>query len=183
MTIKEALEQDRPIVAVWDESPPKDEWLGIYAVANDGPPVLMAHEKMSKAEREARTVELRARGVRIGSATRGPAIWVVGDNFEIWSDDGKHSYATRRSVQVADRSIAVDSIVNVTTFVDDTRCHRGVRLELRDGPPVVLSEERDITPELDPTYGWDMLAVDAFWASLLGARLATWLGVSHVSQF
>lgn len=179
MTILEALASPGPLIAAWDEGRTKEPWLGVYSVAGPGRPRLLAHESVPAGEREPRTATLRARGVRIGSvAGHGPAIWSVADDFRIWHEGGV-VVATHNALRVGDRSLTSDRIAGVATFVEDDRSHRGVRLDLTDGTSIVLTDERDAAAEMDPTYGWDNLAVDAFWASMLGKQLAEWLHVPH----
>lgn len=182
MTIEEALREPQPLIAVWDESRRQDAWLGVYALPPGQAPTLLAHEEVAATERSTRTDALRAQGVRVGTTARGPAIWAIDDTFDIWSDSGANVSASREVVRVAGRAISASDVASVTTFVDGSRCHRGVRLDLRDGTNVLVAEEHDPTPELDPTYGWDMLTIDAFWASLMGNRLAQWLGVRHINE-
>lgn len=182
MTIQEAIEQGQPLIAAWDESRSNDAWLGVYALPLDRAPVLLAHEQMPPDDRARRTVELRGKGVRVGATARGPAIWAIDDGFDLWQGNGQHVVATREAVHCGGRVVAAKDVASVTTFVDDSRCHRGVRLDLHDGTTLVLADEHDLAPEVDPTYGRDMLMVDAFWASLLGSRLAQWLAVNHVNE-
>lgn len=179
ITVLDALAGPGPLIAAWDEGRTKEPWLGVYLVAGPGRPKLLAHENVPAGERESRTAALRASGVRIGSvAGHGPAVWSIADDFRIWHEGGL-VVATKDAVRIGDRSIVPDRIAGVATFVEDERSHRGVRLALRDGTSIVLTDERDAAAEMDPTYGWDNLAIDAFWASLLGRHLAEWLQVPH----
>jgi hypothetical protein len=107
-------------------------------------------------------------------------MWSIGDDFTIWTDNGVLIEATPSLIRVGARLVARDDVADVATFVDESRCHRGVRLDLRDGSTVIVVEERDDTPELEPTYGRDMLLFDTHWAGMLGSRLATFLAVEYV---
>jgi len=180
MTIQEALATPGPLVALWDDSRTADAWLGIYKL---GPNLkLLACELMSAEQRPPRTAELRERGVRIGATTgTSPCSWSDDGSFIIWSEQVVGIEASRTEIRCADgRRVGAGEVVRVVSFIDaDARGHRGVRLDLVDGTHVIIVEERDQVAELDPTYGWDNVAIDALWVSLLGQRLATWLAVPH----
>jgi hypothetical protein len=180
MTIREALDGKGPLVAIWDEAVRDNAQVVLYSLA-DPKPRFVATEELRKEERSRLTADLRTRGLRIGScAGSGPYMWIQDDRFTVFSEDRITFEATRSMVSIGELVIAPSHVTRIVTFIDDdARGHRGVQLELDDGRLVVVAEEHDETADLDPTYGWDIVVIDALWASRLGRDLAAWLSVPH----
>ena len=84
MTVEQALDYPGDLVAIWDWGA-DDERLLVCSVA-DGKLSVMASAEMSKADRQARSAELRDKGVRQG-ATSGvaPFYWSSDGRFTVWS--------------------------------------------------------------------------------------------------
>lgn len=173
MTIEEALEQPGLLVAAWDEATTGEAWLGIYRAGDTGVK-LLAHERMPESARAKRTAEVSKRA-SLGTTSGGEFVWsTIGDELVVWS--------LRQRVCAIGKGEA-KAAARVTSFVDGNDLgHRGVRLERKTGAPLVLAEEHDPAPEMDPTYDRANVAIDAAWASALGRDIARWLGVPHTDQ-
>jgi len=183
MTVDEALRQPGELVAAWDGTASDAEWVGIYA-ASDAGVKLLGHERTDKAGRKRRTDELTRRGIRIGETYGGEFVWGNdGRELVAWSSKQRLFAATQRAIKLRGETVPVASVTRVASWVDRFDLgFRGVGVERRGEAPVVLAEERDPTPSLDPTYNRDNLAIDAAWASALGRALAAWIGVPHDDQ-
>ena len=181
MNVDEALRQPGQLVAAWDDTTDDLAWLGIYA-AGDGGVRLLADERIDVVARDKRLADLAKRAVLHGSTSGGELVWcVAGEQFMAWNLRRRLFVAGRREVIAGDTCVA--DIVRVTSFVDPENVgHRGVRLERASGGQLVLVEEHDPTPEMDPTYDRSNVAIDAAWASALGRALASWLAVAHDDQ-
>ena len=177
MNVDEALQQSGQLVAAWDEGS-DDGWLGIYAYSDSGVK-LLAFERNAGPKRRA---ELAARKLPVGATSGGEFVWApVGDQFVAWNLRTRLFVAGKREVIAGGQRVA--DAARVTSFVDDDNLgHRGVRVERATGGQLVLADEHDPTPEMDPTYNRDNLTIDAAWASALGRALAKWLDVPHVDQ-
>lgn len=177
MNVDEALQQPGQLVAAWDEGS-DDSWLGIY-VAGDSGVKLLAFERNAGATRKA---ELAAKKVPIGATAGGEFVWApVGEQMFVWNLRNRLAVAGKTDVVANGQRVA--DVARVTSFVDgDNLGHRGVRVDRAIGGALVIAEEHDPTPEMDPTYDRANLLVDALWATLLGRALATWLGVAHDDQ-
>jgi hypothetical protein len=177
MNVDEALKQPGQLVAVWDEGS-DDNWLGIY-VAGDSGVKLLAFERNAGAARRA---DLATRKVPVGATAGGEFVWApVGEQLVVWNLRNRLAVAGKQDVVASGQRVA--DVARVTSFVDgDNLGHRGVRVDRATGGQLVIAEEHDPTPEMDPTYDRANLTVDALWATLLGRALAKWLGVKHDDQ-
>jgi len=183
MTFDESLSTG-PLFATWEGwSPRPDRRLVLFSVQPK--PAMLAQTEVPKSERDTMSDQLRRRGVRIGSyAPLNDLFWCVDDQgFVLWSmarieAEGKHG-----DLHLADgRDVKGAQVKSVTSFVEDDRVHRGVRLALADGSNVVVAEEEDLAETLDPGYNVDNLTIDAAWADYLGRALAEWFGKPHVNE-
>lgn len=184
MTVDEAIQQPGELVGAWDGAATGHEWLGIYAVG-DGGAKLLAHERTDAAGRQRREAALRARKIRIGDTVGGEHVWTNDGARELvaWNRTQRLFVATRSDVRVRDLVVPLGRIQRVASFVDRFDLgRRGVGIECTGAPPVVLVEEHDPTPAMDPTYDRSNVALDAAWASALGRDLSGWLGVPHDDQ-
>lgn len=177
MDVDEALRQPGQLVAAWDEGS-DDSWLGIY-VAGDSGVVLLAFERNAGAARRA---DLAARNVPVGATSGGEFVWApVGEQLVCWNLGSRLAVAGKRDIAAGGQRVA--DVVRVTSFVQAGDLgHRGVRVERAGGGQLVIAEERDPTPAMDPTYDRTNLLIDGLWAVLLGRALAEWLGVPHDDQ-
>lgn len=173
MNVDEALQQPGQLVAAWDEGS-DDHWLGIY-VAGESGVKLLAFERNASARRAALKIP-------VGGTAGGEFVWAtIGDQFMVWNLRDRLAVAGKTDVVAGGQRVA--DVSRVTSFVDgDNLGHRGVRVERATGGQLVIAEEQDPTPEMDPTYDRSNLLVDALWATLLGRALARWLGVPHTDQ-
>jgi len=181
MNVDEALRQPGQLVAAWDDTTDDVAWLGIYSAGDSGVK-LLADERIGTVARDKRLAELAKRPVLLGATSGGELVWsIAGDQFMAWNLRQRLFVAGRREVVAGD--VCVADIVRVTSFVaPENLGHRGVRLERASGGQLVLAEEHDPTPEMDPTYDRSNVSIDAAWASALGRALSSWLGVAHDDQ-
>jgi hypothetical protein len=183
--IESALGQPGPLVAAWETWTERDDrGLGIFSV-EPGPLRELASTRVPESERAALTDSLRLRGVRIGAHDpRNEHVWCADERgFALWSQQGIRAAGSEAELRLAGGPIVrKERIRAVVSFVDEPLVHRGVRLDLIDGAKIVVAEEEDAAPLADPTYNRDNLAIDASWARYLGAALAAWLRVPHLSQ-
>lgn len=188
MTIDEALQQPGFLIAAWDAAAVGHDWLGIYraeGAAGEGGVKLLAFERLDAAGRARRTADLTARGTCIGATSGGEYVWAIvdGQRFTAWNLRARLFAATKDDVEVGTTRVPVADVARVTSFLDPRDLgHRGVRVDRASGGAAVLAEEHDPTPEMDPTYNRDNVAIDAAWASALGRELARWLAVAHDDQ-
>jgi hypothetical protein len=177
MDVVEALRQPGQLVAAWDEGS-DDSWLGIY-LAGDSGVVLLAFERNAG---DARRADLAARKIPVGATSGGEFVWApVGEQLIIWNLRSRLAVAGKH--EIAARGQRVADVARVTSFVQAGDLgHRGVRVERSSGGHLVIAEEHDPTPTIDPTYDRTNLLVDGLWAALLGRALASWLGVPHDDQ-
>lgn len=181
MTVDEALRQPGVLVAAWDSSASRHEWLGIYAASEAGVK-LLGFERTDRAGRERRTAGLEARGVPTGKTDGGEYVWAIihERDFIAWSTSARLFTATRSRVQVGPSVLPAADITSVTSWLSPSDLgHRAVMLERKCEPPVVLVEEHDPASKLDPTYDCVNVVFDASWAWSLARDLAAWLGVTH----
>jgi hypothetical protein len=180
MTLDQALQYPGDLLAVWS-SDGLAETLQVCAVA-DGRLDRLAAARLPLEEREARTEALRTRGVRIGP-TDGPSqfCWSVDGRFTVWSLTGVMVETDGDTLVCEDgRAVARTEVDRVVSFLDPGSLgRRGVKVVTAYGDEVVLVEEDDPAPALDPAYGIDNVMIDAAWASFLGRDLAGWLGAPH----
>lgn len=164
-----------PLVAAWDCKSKGHTVVNLYAVGAAGAK-LVAGTEIVPDQREAMNDRLRAHGLRIGATySYDPFVWVMDDRgLAIWSD----------TALVTDGAqLPAGEVRRVVTFFDAGDLgHRGVRVELAGGATIVLVDEHDPQPRLDPFYDQGSLETDLAWAFYLGQHLAAWLGVPHLDQ-
>ena len=180
MKLEEALTFPGQLVAAWDDS--DEAWLGIFAATESGVKLLF-HERVLEAQRAA-VSEALAEKAAIGATAGGEYVWAkIGGALVAWNFKKKLFAVDAEAIRVGDNVVPTVQATRVTSFVDDNDLgHRGVRVERKMGGPVVIAEERDPTPEIDPTYDRSNVALDAAWASALGRAVARALGLQHVDQ-
>ncbi len=78
--------------------------------------------------------------------------------------------------------IPLQDIVQAVGWLSPDWSERGVRLDLREGPPLMVAEKTEYMAHLDPTYDGIDLMCDAAWVGQLGNAIATGLGVAYVAE-
>jgi hypothetical protein len=73
-------------------------------------------------------------------------------------------------------------IVQVVGWLAPDWAKRGVRIDLRQGPPVDVAENEEAMAILDPTYDGIDLMCDAAWVGRLGKAMAAGLGVPYFAE-
>ena len=180
MKLEEALTFPGQLVAAWDED--DAGWLGIFAATESGVKLLF-HERAPEAQRAAISEALKDKAA-IGATAGGEYVWAqIGGALVAWNFKAKLFAIDAEAIRLGDNVVPTAQAARVTSFVDENDLgHRGVRIERKMGGPLVIAEERDPTPEMDPTYDRSNVAIDAAWASALGRAVARALGLQHTDQ-
>ncbi len=182
LTVEQALEYPGPVIAVWHSD--AVETLLVCATGA-GKLDLLAFAKMDRAAREAKTAELKRRGVRIGFTDgTSPIYWSNDGGFTVWARAGLMADSVGQDLELRDGQLVRRSeVARVYSFFDDDSYgHRGVKVVRKDGKSVVVVEEDSALAQLDPTYGLDNASLDSAWASHLGRDLAEWFGAPHKDE-
>ena len=79
-------------------------------------------------------------------------------------------------------TVSSDEVVQVVGWLSADWSERGVRLDLRDGKPLMIAERTEAMAQLDPTYDGIDLMCDASWVGRLGQAMAQGLGVPYVAE-
>lgn len=184
MSLNEALMRHEPRVGAWDYKSAGHRTLRVYAVGLSGAK-LLAVEEVADDAREDTNDRLRRRNVRVGGTHRDQQyVWVFDEKgAAIWSETALVAQGTSTELGVGKASVQRAQVVTIETFFDKNDIgHRGVRCVRKDGGALVVVEERDESPKLDPTYDAGNLEADIEWAYYLGQDLSLWLDVPHHDQ-
>lgn len=179
---------DLVVIETYSETEALQVWLYQVQIQSGHDRLVPISElQIEKSARHDLEAFLEEQGLRRGAQDRrNEHVWSErGDEFVVWSGKGRVLRAERsmRTVCVQDQEpVSWAAIAGITSFVDETLEHRGVRIELRSGAGLTLAEERDFAAVADPTYDRTNLTIDAAWASYLGHALARWLGTPHTDQ-
>lgn len=184
MSLNEALMRHEPRVGAWDYKSAGHRTLRVYAVGLSGAK-LLAVEEVDADKREEINDRLRGRNVRIGGTHRDQQyVWVFDEKgAAIWSETALVAQGTSTELGIGKASVPRSQVEKVETFFDPKDLgHRGVRCVRKDGSTLVVVDERDESPRLDPTYDTGSLETDIEWAYYLGQDASLWLDVPHYDQ-
>lgn len=160
------------LIAAWNELDAKRQRLGMYNVGDDGAR-FVSEMDVPLAAREDMVDQLVSQGYRIG-ASAGDFVWVVDDRGFVVFAEGK---------LVASGERPPAGVTAVHVYYDETdRGRRGVRFEIGSGEHQTVVEQRDDSPDFDPTYGESNLQEDTRWARYLGKQLALWCDIPLVDD-
>lgn len=79
-------------------------------------------------------------------------------------------------------TVSLEEIVQVVGWLSPDWSERGIRLDLRDGKPLMIAQKIEDMAHLDPTYDGIDLMCDASWVGQLGTAMAKGLGVAYVPE-
>lgn len=79
-------------------------------------------------------------------------------------------------------TVSLEEIVQVVGWLSPDWSERGIRLDLRDGKPLMIAERTEAMAQLDPTYDGIDLMCDAAWVGRLGKAMAKGLGVPYAAE-
>jgi hypothetical protein len=185
MTLEQALSSPGSLLGAWEARPPNETGRGfsLYRIIESRLERL-ANQRVPETARGSLSEDLVRRGIRV-AAYSDDVVWCSDDQgFTLWDSDSRlTAQGEGDQLRLKDgRVILISEVQSVTSFASQDMVHRGVQLDLRDGTGLVVLDDRDEYPTIDPGYGRDMLTVDAAWAFSIARSLATWMHVPHVSK-